>query len=196
MTESKRKGKRLIPIPETLLRGLIEVSCMNGKPLNTYVEETLQKAVRVCKIGANLEEMVTYFEILNAQKASGAVFVPLNVFDYLTNEAYEKNQKELFDIWFNSGIWYGKYLTEKFEEPVKALVDLLKAIRWDLNEVQIKKSNKKNKLSCTSTALDVKGTKILETFIKGILKGMGCEIIESEFLKGLIIIDFSCAQIN
>ena len=196
MTESKRKGKRLIPIPETLLRGLIEVSCMNGKPLNTYVEETLQKAVRVCKIGANLEEMVTYFEILNAQKASGAVFVPLNVFDYLTNEAYEKNQKELFDIWFNSGIWYGKYITEKFEEPVKALVDLLKAIRWDLNEVQIKKSNKKNKLSCTSTALDVKGTKILETFIKGILKGMGCEIIESEFLKGLIIIDFLCAQIN
>lgn len=71
MSGGRSKGKRLIPIPETLLRGLMEASSKEGKPLNRYIEEALQQAVKVFEAGQNLKGMVRYFEILQSQKASG-----------------------------------------------------------------------------------------------------------------------------
>jgi len=190
MSEGRSKGKRLIPIPETLLRGLMEASSTEGKPLNRYVEEALQQAVRVFEAGQNLKGMVHYFEILQSQKASGAIFTPLIVFDFLTSKVYATDKEKLLDVWFESGKWYGKYLVEKFEDPVQALADLLRAARWDLNEVDVKELDGKVKFRCTSTALTKAGTELLLKFIEGALDGMECEAVKSEFMKGLVLVEF------
>jgi len=190
MSEGRSKGKRLIPIPETLLRGLMEASSTEGKPLNRYVEEALQQAVRVFEAGQNLKGMIRYFEILQSQKASGAIFTPLIVFDFLTSKVYATDKEKLLDVWFESGKWYGKYLVEKFEDPVQALADLLRAARWDLNEVDIKELDGKVKFRCTSTALTKAGTELLLKFIEGALDGMECEAVKSEFMKGLVLVEF------
>jgi len=190
MSEGRSKGKRLIPIPETLLRGLMEASSTEGKPLNRYVEEALQQAVRVFEAGQNLKGMIRYFEILQSQKASGAIFTPLIVFDFLTSKVYATDKEKLLDVWFESGKWYGKYLVEKFEDPVQALADLLRAARWDLNEVDVKELDGKVKFRCTSTALTKAGTELLLKFIEGALDGMECEAVKSEFMKGLVLVEF------
>lgn len=190
MSEGRGKGKRLIPIPESLLDGLMEASSKEGKPLNRYVEDALQQAVRVFRAGQDLSGMVRYFEILQSQKASGAVFTPLIVFDFLTKKAYTTDKEKLLDVWFESGKWYGKYLTEKFENPVQSLADLLQAARWDLNEVDVKKINGKIKFRCTSTALTNEGTELLLHFIEGALAGMGYKTVKSEFMKGLVLVEF------
>ena len=190
MSGGRSKGKRLIPIPETLLRGLMEASSKEGKPLNRYIEEALQQAVKVFETGQNLKAMVHYFEILQSQKASGAIFTPLTVFDFLTSKVYATDKEKLLDVWFESGKWYGKYLTEKFEDPVQALADLLQAARWDLNEVNVKEIDGKVKFRCTSTALTKEGTELLLKFIEGALDGMECEAVKSEFMKGLVLVEF------
>lgn len=190
MSGGRSKGKRLIPIPETLLRGLMEASSKEGKPLNRYIEEALQQAVKVFEAGQNLKGMVRYFEILQSQKASGAIFTPLTVFDFLTSKVYATDKEKLLDVWFESGKWYGKYLTEKFEDPVQALADLLQAARWDLNEVNVKEIDGKVKFRCTSTALTKEGTELLLKFIEGALDGMECETVKSEFMRGLVLVEF------
>jgi hypothetical protein len=190
MSESRGKGKRLIPVPETLLSGLMEASSKEGKPLNRYIEEALQQAVRIFEAGQDLKGMVRYFEILQSQKASGAVFTPLTVFDFLTNKVYATDKEKLLEMWFTSGKWYGKYLTEKFENPVQSLVDLLQAARWDLNEVDVKRIDGKIKFRCTSTALTKEGTELLLKFIEGALAGMEYKTVKSEFMKGLVIVEF------
>lgn len=190
MSEGRSKGKRLIPIPETLLRGLMEASSTEGKPLNRYVEEALQQAVRVFEAGQNLKGMIRYFEILQSQKASGAIFTPLIVFDFLISKVYATDKEKLLDVWFESGKWYGKYLVEKFEDPVQALADLLRAARWDVNEVDVKELDGKVKFRCTSTALTKAGTELLLKFIEGALDGMECEAVKSEFMKGLVLVEF------
>ena len=191
MSEGRSKGKRLIPIPERLLRGLMEASSKEGKPLNRYIEEALQQAIKVFETGQNLKSMVHYFEILQSQKASGAIFTPLTVFDFLTSKVYATDKEKLLDVWFESGKWYGKYLTEKFEDPVQALADLLQVARWDLNEVNVKEIDGKVKLRCTSTALTKEGTELLLKFISGALDGMKCKTLKSEFMKGLILVEFT-----
>jgi hypothetical protein len=190
MSERHSKGKRLIPIPESLLSGLMEASSKEGKPLNRYIEEALQQAVKIFETGQNLKGMVRYFEILQSQKASGAVFTPLTVFDFLTNKVYATDKEKLLDVWFTSGKWYGKYLTEKFDNPVQSLVDLLQAARWDLNEVDVKQIDGKIKFRCTSTALTKEGTELLLKFIEGSLEGMKYKTVKSEFMKGLVIVEF------
>jgi hypothetical protein len=190
MSEGRSKGKRLIPIPEALLDGLMEASSKEGKPLNRYVEDALHQAVRVFKAGQDLTGMVRYFEILQSQKASGAVFTPLIVFDFLTKKAYTTDKETLLSVWFESGKWYGKYLTEKFDNPVQSLADLLQAARWDLNEVDVKRINGEIKFRCTSTALTNEGTELLLKFIEGALAGMDYKIVKSEFMKGLVLVEF------
>ena len=190
MSEGRGKGKRLIPIPESLLDGLMEASSKEGKPLNRYVEDALHQAVRIFRAGQDLKGMVRYFEILQSQKASGAVFTPLIVFDFLTKQAYTADKEKLLNIWFESGKWYGKYLTEKFDNPVQSLADLLQAARWDLNEVDVKKINGKIKFRCTSTALTNEGTELLLRFIEGALAGMEYKTVKSEFMKGLVLVEF------
>ena len=190
MSESRSKGKRLIPIPESLLRGLMEASSKEGKTLNGYIAESLQQAVKVSEGGQNLASMVRYFEILQSQKASGAIFTPLNVFDFMINKVYSTDKKKIIDAWFESGKWYGKYILEKFENPVQALASMLQIARWDLNEVNVKEGNGKIKLRCTSTALSKKGTQLLMQFISGALTGMGCKITKNDFMKGLILFEF------
>ncbi len=191
MSEGRSKGKRLIPVPEALLKGLMDASSKEGKPLNSYIEEALQQAVKVFETGQNLEGMVRYFEILQSQKASGAIFTPLNVFDFMTRKVYATDKEKLLDVWFESGKWYGKYLREKFENSVQALADLLQAARWDLNEVNVKEIDGKLKLRCTSTALTKEGTELLLKFISGALDGMECKTLKSEFMKGLILVEFT-----
>ena len=190
MSEGRNKGKRLIPIPETLLNGLMEASSKEGKPLNRYVEDALHQAVRIFQAGQDLKGMVRYFEILQSQKASGAVFTPLIVFDFLIKKAYTTDKEKLLDVWFESGKWYGIYLTEKFDNPVQSLADLLQAARWDLNEVDVKKINGEIKFRCTSTALTNEGTELLLKFIEGALAGMDYKIVKSEFMKGLVLVEF------
>ena len=191
MSKGQSKGKRLVPIPEALLKGLMEASSKEGKPLNKYVEDALQQAVRVFKAGQDLNGMVRYFEILQSQKASGAVFTPLIVFDFLSSKVYATDKEKLLEVWFGSGKWYGKYLAEKFGNPVQSLADLLTAARWDLNEVDVKRVDDTIKFRCTSTALTKEGTEMLLRFIEGALEGMYYKVLKSEFMKGLVLIEFT-----
>ena len=191
MSEGRSKGKRLIPIPERLLAGLMDASSKEGKTLNGYIEEALFQAVKVFESGQNLKGMVRYFEILQSQKASGAIFTPLTVFDFMTCIVYASDKEALLKAWFESGKWYGKYISEKFEDPVQALADLLQAARWDLNEVNVNKTGGTFKLRCTSTALTKEGTELLMQFVEGALVGLSCKITKNEFIKGLILVEFT-----
>ena len=191
MSQGRSKGKRLIPVPESLLKGLMDAASKDGKPVNSYIEEALQQAVKVFETGQNLAGMVHYFKILQSQKASGAIFTPLTVFDFMTRKVSTTDKDKLLEEWFESGKWYGKYIVEKFQNPVQALADLLQVTRGDLNEVNVTAIDGKTKLRCTSIALTKDGTELLLKFIAGALDGMNCKILKNEFMKGLILVEFT-----
>jgi len=191
MSQGRSKGKRLIPVPESLLKGLMDAASKDGKPVNSYIEEALQQAVKVFETGQNLAGMVHYFKILQSQKASGAIFTPLTVFDFMTRKVSTTDKDKLLEEWFESGKWYGKYIVEKFQNPVQALADLLQVTRGDLNEVNVTAIDGKTKLRCTSIALTKDGTELLLKFIEGALDGMNCKILKNEFMKGLILVEFT-----
>ena len=187
---SGHRGRRLVYIPTELLEEITEASLKDGKAVTKFVEEGMRQAVRVSRAGYDLEAFARFFEVLQAQRILGGAFVPIEVLNYLTTKASRDNKKDLMQKWFESGLWHGRYLKERFGDPLQALRDFLEAVRWDLNEVQAVNDERGVRIICISTVLTSEGTETLSEFIVGAMHSLGYKIDEADNIKGMISLQF------
>ena len=187
---ARRKDKKLVYVPQDLLEEVAKASRSRGETISKFIEEALAQAVRVNMAGYNIQQLGEYFEVMYAQRVLGGAFVPLEVLDYLTGEACKEGLERLGAVWFESGKWHGKYLKERFEDPVAALKSFLEASRWDLSEVEVTKQGSTAKVRCVSTVLTEEATEVLAKFVEGIMQGMGYQTEKSDCLKGMIVLEF------
>jgi hypothetical protein len=187
---TRRKDKKLVYVPQDLLEEVAKASRSRGETISKFIEEALAQAVRVNMAGYNIQQLGEYFEVMYAQRVLGGAFVPLEVLDYLTGEACKEGLERLGAVWFESGKWHGKYLKERFEDPVAALKSFLEASRWDLSEVEVTKQGSTAKVRCVSTVLTEEATEMLAKFVEGIMQGMGYQTEKSDCLKGMIVLEF------
>jgi len=184
------KEKRLVYVPADLLESVMRVSRRRGESVSKFVEETLKQAVRVNHLGSSPEQAAEFLEVVQAQRILGGAFVPLDVLNYLTSKAYKGEKDELQAKWYESGKWHGKYLKEKFEDPVQVFKSFLEATRWDLSEVEVKQGENTVRWRCVSTVLTTEGTVLLAKFIEGAMHSMGYETEKSDYVKGMIVLGF------
>jgi hypothetical protein len=187
---TRHKDKKLVYVPYDLLEEVAKASRSRGETISKFIEEALAQAVRVNMAGYNIQQLGEYFEVMYAQRVLGGAFVPLEVLNYLTGEACKEGLERLGAVWFESGKWHGKYLKERFEDPVAALKSFLEASRWDLSEVEVKKQGSTAKVRCVSTVLTEEATEVLAKFVKGIMQGIGYQMEKSDCLKGIIVLEF------
>jgi len=184
------KGRRLIFVSDDILRRLMKAANMQGKAFTTFIEEALEQLMRANDMGHDLKEVVDFFEVLQAQRNSGAVFTPMDVLNYLIGKVYEAEGEQLQAKWYESGKWYGKYLKDKFDEPTMALGSLLRATRWDLDEVEVRLEGDAVKFRCVSAVLTKEGTELLLKFIEGAMHSLGYETVNKDYMKGIILLEF------
>jgi len=185
----QRKDKKLVYVDDALLEKAAKVAKSRGETVTKFLEDALVQATKISLTGYDLKQFSQFFEVLYAQKILGGVFIPLEVSNFLTEVALKNGKDSLADVWFESGKWHGKYLKERFDDPVKALEIFLKASRWDLSEVEVKQFGASARVRCVSTVLSEEATLMLARFIEGILQGFGYQIKKSELLKGMILIE-------
>lgn len=186
----QRKDKKLVYVNYDLLEEVAKASRSRGETITKFLEEALTQAVRVTTAGYDIKQLGEFFEVMYAQRILGGAFVPLDVLNFLTSAACKNGNEQLGNVWFESGKWHGKYLKERFDDPVKALESFLNASRWDLSEVEVKRFGSIAKVRCVSTVLTEEGTKLLARFIEGIMMGIGFQTQESDILKGMIVQEF------
>jgi hypothetical protein len=183
----RKDNKRLVYVSPNLLDEVAKVSKSRGETITKFVEESLTQAVRVTAAGYDLKQLGQFFEVMYAQRILGGAFVPLDVLNFLTDFAGKHGDKSLANVWFDSGKWHGKYLKERFGDPVESLQTFLEASRWDLSEVGVKRFGGTIRVRCVSTVLSEKATELLARFIEGIMQGFGYNLQKSELLKGMIV---------
>jgi len=186
----QRKDKKLVYVNYDLLEEVAKASRSRGETITKFLEEALEQAVRVTMAGYDIKQLGEFFEVMYAQRILGGAFVPLDVLNYLTSSVCKDEKEQLGTVWFESGKWHGKYLKERFDDPVKALESFLNASRWDLSEVEVKRFGGIAKVRCVSTVLTEEATHLLARFIEGIMQGIGFQIEKSDILKGMIVQDF------
>jgi hypothetical protein len=187
----QRKDKKLVYVNYDLLEQVAKASRSRGETITKFLEEALSQAVRVTQAGYDIKQLGEFFEVMYAQRVLGGAFVPLDVLNYLTSQACKNDKEQLSKLWFESGRWHGKYIKERFDDPVQSLKSFLEASRWDLSEVEVKGEGRKAKVRCVSTVLDEEATLLLAKFIEGILNGFGYRAEKSDCLKGMIVIEFA-----
>ncbi|MBC7129721.1 hypothetical protein H5T51_00685, partial [Candidatus Bathyarchaeota archaeon] len=168
----------------------LEISRSRGESIGKFVEDAVRLAIKASNIGLTSEEVGDIVEVLHLQRVLGGAFIPQGVLDYVMSSIYKAGKNEFLEKWFESGKLHGRYLKERFKNPVDALRCFLEATRWDLNEVDVIRNENCFRLRCVSTAMSMGATEMLCRFLQGIIIGIGCNITNAECLKGLVIIDF------
>ncbi|MCW4016413.1 MAG: hypothetical protein NWF06_08595 [Candidatus Bathyarchaeota archaeon] len=188
---SKAKSKRLVYVPGDLAGEVTEISRQRGESLSLFVTEVLKLALKADSLGYTPKQAAEFLEIMQAQRNLGGAFVPTDVLAYLNNKVCETEEVDQLQAkWYESGKWHGKYLNEKFKDPVCALKKFLEATRWDLSEVEVRQSQNMIKFRCISTLLTGDATKLLAKFIEGAMHSIGYQTAKSEAFKGMILLDF------
>jgi hypothetical protein len=190
MARPKAKSRKLVSISEPLVEGMARISKAKGESMNKVVEDSLRQSVRLNEDGYDLEQVTDFFNAMQAHKVLGGVFLPSSVLDYLVETVYPEGREQLLAKWFESGRWNGKYLKEKFDNPLETFGRFLELSRWDLNEVEVKDLGDSVKIRCVSTVLSNAGTELLAKFIQGVAHGLGYETKKNDCLKGMILLEF------
>ncbi|MCL2135633.1 MAG: hypothetical protein FWH37_08865 [Candidatus Bathyarchaeota archaeon] len=186
----QRKDKKLVYVDCDLLDKVAKMARSRGETITKFLEESLIQATKVASTGYDLKELGQFFEVMYAQKVLGGAFVPLEVSNFLTTVALKNDKEALVSVWFESGKWYGKYLKERFDDPVKALEVFLAASRWDLSEVEAKCFGATMRVRCISTVLSEEASMLLARFVEGIMQSFGYKMQKSDVLKGMVVLDF------
>jgi len=187
----QRKDKKLVYVNYDLLQDITKVSRSRGETITKFIEDALSQSVKVTAAGYDLKQLGQFFEVLYAQRILGGAFVPLDVLNFLTDNALKNDKASLETVWFESGKWHGKYLKERFNDSVQSLEIFLEASRWDLSEVEVKQSNTTTRIRCISAVLTEPATQLLARFIEGIMQGFGYQLHKSDILKGMIVLEFT-----
>ena len=182
------KNKKLVYISEDLLEQAAQVSRGEGVSLGKLVESSLMQAVKVNKLGYRSDQMADFFDVLQANRVLGGLFIPSGVLDFMIEKCCQNDSETLRALWFESGRWTGKYLAEKFSDPVGVFGRFLELSRWDLNEVDVKGSGNSVKVRCVSTVMTLENTNLLAKFIEGVMAGLGYVVEQVDCLRGMIIL--------
>jgi len=182
----ERRDKQLIFVPGHLVDEIRDASYKAGKPFNVFVEEVFHQVLGLLSLGYSLEQFTRLLEVAHTQRLS-MTLIPLEVLSYLTGKA---DQAELQAKWFEAGEWYGKYLCEKFQNPVQALKRLLEATRWDLDEIDVEEEDLVARFRCVSAILSLEETESLLKFIEGAMGSLGYRTEKNDHVKGIILLHF------
>jgi hypothetical protein len=185
---SSGKGKRLVYVSEALLEQAAKVCRDEDISLGRLVEVSLLQSVKINRMGYRSDQMADFFDVLQSNRVLGGLFVPSGVLDLMLDQYSGADLEKLTTLWFESGRWTGKYVSEKFTNPIEAFASFLQLSRWDLNEVDIKKDGDKVRVRCISTIMTMESTNLLGRFIEGAMAGLDYTVLSVECLKGMVIL--------
>jgi hypothetical protein len=189
--EEKPREKKLIRAPEDLVDLLNDAATRQGKTFYKYVTEIFEQALEAEKMDKTLIEIIEIYKLSEINGKTGVAIVPNEYLDESLNLIYTGNEKELQDMWFQSGKFYGLLLKGKFDDEIWAFIRLIKDIICMVNDVEFVQVEKLITLRFVAPLLSEDRSHLLLQFIDGVLSSLGYQIVEKSDYKGIISIKIS-----
>jgi hypothetical protein len=183
-------SKTLIPVPDSIVAEVTKASIKEDSSTSKFVEEALKHAVQMNSLGIPSKALMNICEVMRDYRVLGGSFVPMDVLNYLIQKAYVEDKECFKAKWYDSGLWYGKFLKEKFQDPVEGFKLFLIVTRWDLSEVEVTQNRDTVKLRCISNVLSAEETELLVKFIDGVMHGMGYHAENIDYIKGFAAVEY------
>ncbi len=193
MPKGVGNSKRLVAISTDLLARLMETANKQSKPFQTVLSQIVTGGLRILESGKSLEDVIDLYELIEMQRSSGAALLPVDLCNYMVSRLWETEKDVVSERWREAGAWYGKFLSSKFpgQETPEMLAKLLLATRWDLREVSFRREGSTLKFRCIAPHLPENCTGVLAKFVEGAMSSINHKIVNSEVLKGMILMEFA-----
>src|SRR4030067_3394721 len=97
---ARSKGKKLVYVSEGLIEGVAKISKNRGESVGKVVEDSLRQSVKVNEDGYDLKQVADFFNVMQAHRVLGGVFVASSVLEFLIGVVYPERREERLSKWF------------------------------------------------------------------------------------------------
>ncbi|RLI25479.1 MAG: hypothetical protein DRO52_03965 [Candidatus Hecatellales archaeon] len=190
MGSTKRGDKKFVAVRGDLLQKAIEISNRRGKSFYGFVNEIFEQAIKADEMDSTLPEILEKYRFIETLRKAGAVMVTLDLLNYCLDRLLETQSKSLLEKWYEAGVWYGKYLSAKFENPLEALTKTLNIYFWEVTETRLSSnSDGTATLKIIAPNQSQEHTELLARFIEGVVNSLNYKVSRREFWRGIIILE-------
>jgi hypothetical protein len=190
MKLAPKKDKKFIAVREDLLQKIMEIANKDGKSFYSFVNEIFEQAIRAEELKLSLNEVIDFYTLIEIMKKAGAVITASDTLEHLINKLYPLEKESLQERWYHSGVWYGKYLSTRFNDALDIFKKILEACIWDISEANLTiNDNGTLSLRCVAPNQSRESTELFSKFLKGVLSALNYKVAKEESWRGIIQMD-------
>lgn len=192
---ARQRETKLVKVYEDLIAKINREANKRGIPFFDMVNDILSQAVKVMEMGGSIREAVDFYEAIRLQHEAGLAMIPFEALNSIVEKYYKSEKETLEKLWFESGVWYGKYLSfrVKKEEALDVFLKSLAYMGWGIKDVNFKMDQDNLSLKCFSLTLSRENTMLLMKFIEGVMNAIGYEVVNAKCLRGVVEAEFKKA---
>ena len=138
---------------------------------------------------STLPEIVEFYSLIKTMRKAGAVLILQDILNYLIKKTYEKEKENLLKNWYTSGLWYGKFLQTKFNNPLEIFKKILTTSFLEITEIEILTKNNKTSIRVIAPNQPQENTELLLKFIGGVMNSLNYKVLKEENWKGIILLE-------
>ena len=172
----------------------MEIANKKGKNVYGFVNEICENAIKADEMNSTLDEISNFYNLIKTMRQAGAVMMPPEILDYSIKQLYPLEKDSLLENWYNSGLWFGKFLETKFDNPLEIFREILTTCLWDITEASIEPKKNNISLRVVAPNLPRENTELLLKFISGVMHTLDYKVAKQEYWKGIILLELRKIQ--
>ena len=183
--------RKMLAADEEIANRVVEMAQKRGQTVFQTVNDILEQALRVDGMGLTLTDVVNERGMLEKAKQMGLTFTIENLLYDVVELAHSNAEKNLTDLWLETGKWYGKYFTQKSDNGLDAFrvaMDLL-TIGNSVYYLELEKDGVVL-ISYVSERFNSGYIEVCSKFIEGVFDSFDMELLGKENSKGVIRMKF------
>ena len=133
---------------------------------------------------------VTFF--VKVAMESGFTLTKESLLFYLLEKTFEEDDESLSGMFYKTGEWLGKYCQAKFsdKDPLRVIEKMIQSLFWEISEFDITKNRDEILVQCIESRIPRSYTKLLSTFLEGLMHTYEYSTIKRDVSKGIISLTF------
>lgn len=167
------------------LKALAEV---RGVTVYSMLNDILESILEMEERGLSVKRLLDEYRSIDYGRRSGFTPIPENLLYELIDLCFDSGfSDKLRRSWFEAGLWLSKYVSasSNIDESIRIIARLI----WNLSEFRFERRDGEAVLLCFSSRSTLNYSLLLESLLRGILVGLGFDILDSEVDKGFIRIE-------
>ena len=183
--------RKMLAADEQLANKIAEMAKRRELTVYQTVNDILEQALRVEQMGLSLHDVVDEREMLEKAKRMGFTFTVEKLLYEVVDLAHNHSKKQLSDMWYETGRWYGKYFSGRSDDGIDAFKEAMGLLTLGNSVFTIETSKSDGvTVSCVGERFTPGFTEVYSLFMEGVFDTFGLELKEKENSKGIIRLRF------